>query len=103
MYLLKLAFTQHGSRPSDKYPPRDWDPLVKQTYSVSVETDKGMRKWHLSMFPAKRAVHRLMRVCSRLLHSSYGRSTWHNRLLSSSGRSCGTGRRIPEHTSWQKP
>jgi hypothetical protein len=29
-------------------PPRDWDPLVKQTYSVWVETEKGRRKWHLS-------------------------------------------------------
>lgn len=35
-------------RPSDKQPPRDWDPLVKQTYSVWVDTDKGRRKWHLS-------------------------------------------------------
>ena len=34
--------------PSEKQPPRDWDPLVKQTYSVWVDTDKGRRKWHLS-------------------------------------------------------
>ncbi|KAG1736024.1 Gti1/Pac2 family-domain-containing protein [Suillus lakei] len=35
---------------SDKQPPRDWDPLVKQTYSVWVETDKGRRKWHLTAY-----------------------------------------------------
>ncbi|KAG1725414.1 uncharacterized protein EDB91DRAFT_91519 [Suillus paluster] len=38
------------SGPSDKQPPRDWDPLVKQTYSVWVETDKGRRKWHLTAY-----------------------------------------------------
>ncbi|KAF8198065.1 hypothetical protein BJ912DRAFT_56323 [Pholiota molesta] len=31
-------------------PPRDWDPLVKQTYSVWVQTDKGRRKWHLTAY-----------------------------------------------------
>ncbi|KAE9393216.1 hypothetical protein BT96DRAFT_829564 [Gymnopus androsaceus JB14] len=30
--------------------PRDWDPLVKQTYSVWVETEKGKRKWHLTAY-----------------------------------------------------
>ncbi|KAG1861557.1 Gti1/Pac2 family-domain-containing protein, partial [Suillus subalutaceus] len=35
---------------SEKQPPRDWDPLVKQTYSVWVETDKGRRKWHLTAY-----------------------------------------------------
>ncbi|KAI9571757.1 Gti1/Pac2 family-domain-containing protein, partial [Boletus coccyginus] len=34
----------------DKQPPRDWDPLVKQTYSVWVETEKGRRKWHLTAY-----------------------------------------------------
>ncbi|OAX37913.1 hypothetical protein K503DRAFT_203522 [Rhizopogon vinicolor AM-OR11-026] len=38
------------SGPSDKQPPRDWDPLVKQTYSVWVDTDKGRRKWHLTAY-----------------------------------------------------
>ncbi|PPQ74751.1 hypothetical protein CVT24_003858 [Panaeolus cyanescens] len=36
--------------PSDRQPPRDWDPLVKQTYSVWVETEKGRRKWHLTAY-----------------------------------------------------
>ena len=36
----------------DRHPPRDWDPLVKQTYSVWVETDRGRRKWHLSKSPS---------------------------------------------------
>jgi len=31
-----------------RHPPRDWDPLIKQTYSAWVETDRGRRKWHLS-------------------------------------------------------
>ena len=35
----------------ERQPPRDWDPLVKQTYSVWVETTKGRRKWHLSAQP----------------------------------------------------
>ncbi|KII92657.1 hypothetical protein PLICRDRAFT_104338, partial [Plicaturopsis crispa FD-325 SS-3] len=34
----------------DKQPPPDWDPLVKQTYSVYVETDKGRRKLHLTAY-----------------------------------------------------
>jgi len=31
-----------------RHPPRDWDPLIKQTYSAWVGTDRGRRKWHLS-------------------------------------------------------
>ena len=31
-----------------RHPPRDWDPLIKQTYSAWVETGRGRRKWHLS-------------------------------------------------------
>ncbi|KAF5355448.1 hypothetical protein D9758_006392 [Tetrapyrgos nigripes] len=38
-----------GSERSDKAPP-DWDPLVKQTYSVWTETGKGRRKWHLTAY-----------------------------------------------------
>ena len=34
----------------DKPAPRDWDPLVKQTYSVWVDTPNGRRKWHLSTY-----------------------------------------------------
>ncbi|KAJ3713181.1 Gti1/Pac2 family-domain-containing protein [Lentinula raphanica] len=30
--------------------PKDWDPLVKQTYSVWIETEKGRRKWHLTAY-----------------------------------------------------
>jgi hypothetical protein len=38
------------SHASDATRPRDWDPLVKHTYSVSVNTEKGTRKkWHLSV------------------------------------------------------
>ena len=39
-------------RHSAERPPRDWDPLIKQTYSVWVETDRGRRKWHLSKSPS---------------------------------------------------
>ncbi|KAJ3860625.1 Gti1/Pac2 family-domain-containing protein, partial [Lentinula novae-zelandiae] len=37
---------------SDKPPqaPKDWDPLVKQTYSVWIDTEKGRRKWHLTAY-----------------------------------------------------
>lgn len=27
---------------------KQWDPLVKQTYSVWVDSPRGRRKWHLS-------------------------------------------------------
>ncbi|KAJ3897356.1 hypothetical protein F5879DRAFT_760236, partial [Lentinula edodes] len=30
--------------------PKDWDPLVKQTYSVWIDTEKGRRKWHLTAY-----------------------------------------------------
>lgn len=36
--------------PADTKPPRDWEPLVKQTYSVWVETDNGKRKWHITAY-----------------------------------------------------
>jgi Gti1/Pac2 family transcription factor len=36
---------------SDGQPPRDWDPFVKQTYSVYLnENESNKRKWHLSVF-----------------------------------------------------
>ncbi|KAG8214269.1 hypothetical protein J3R82DRAFT_11083 [Butyriboletus roseoflavus] len=44
---------------SDKQPPRDWDPLVKQTYSVWVETEKGRRKWHLTAYFTQATVDQL--------------------------------------------
>ncbi|KAL4078190.1 Gti1/Pac2 family-domain-containing protein [Scleroderma yunnanense] len=47
------------SGPSDKQPPRDWDPLVKQTYSVWVETEKGRRKWHLTAYFTQATVDQL--------------------------------------------
>lgn len=31
-------------------PPRNWDPFVKQTYSVWADTHKGRRKWHLTAY-----------------------------------------------------
>jgi hypothetical protein len=46
LIFLLLSLGISGS--SQKQPPRDWDPLVKQTYSVWVDTEKGRRKWHLS-------------------------------------------------------
>ncbi|KAH7889092.1 Gti1/Pac2 family-domain-containing protein [Phlebopus sp. FC_14] len=47
------------SSSSDKQPPRDWDPLVKQTYSVWVETEKGRRKWHLTAYFTQATVDQL--------------------------------------------
>ncbi|KIK69278.1 hypothetical protein GYMLUDRAFT_152473, partial [Collybiopsis luxurians FD-317 M1] len=46
---LQLIIPNH-SGPEKQQAPRDWDPLVKQTYSVWVETDKGRRKWHLTAY-----------------------------------------------------
>jgi hypothetical protein len=37
---------------AERLPPPDWDQLIKQTYSVWVETDNGRRKWHLSKSPS---------------------------------------------------
>ncbi|KAF8629892.1 hypothetical protein AX15_003248 [Amanita polypyramis BW_CC] len=45
--------------PSEKHPPRDWDPLIKQTYSVWVDTEKGRRKWHLTAYFTQATVDRL--------------------------------------------
>ncbi|KAL0576345.1 hypothetical protein V5O48_005643 [Marasmius crinis-equi] len=42
-----------------QHPPRDWDPLVKQTYSVWVETEKGKRKWHLTAYFTQATVDQL--------------------------------------------
>ncbi|KAJ7282724.1 Gti1/Pac2 family-domain-containing protein [Mycena rebaudengoi] len=39
--------------------PADWDQLVKQTYSVWVDTDKGRRKWHLTAYFTQTTVDRL--------------------------------------------
>ncbi|KAI6037592.1 Gti1/Pac2 family-domain-containing protein [Pisolithus marmoratus] len=48
-----------NSGSSDKQPPRDWDPLVKQTYSVWVDTEKGRRKWHLTAYFTQATVDQL--------------------------------------------
>ncbi|KAL1721906.1 Gti1/Pac2 family-domain-containing protein [Schizophyllum commune] len=52
------------TRPSnDKQPPRDWDPLVKQTYSVfRVSPDLGTRKWHITAYFTQNTVDRLNTV-----------------------------------------
>ncbi|KAJ6597429.1 hypothetical protein B0H10DRAFT_2231990 [Mycena sp. CBHHK59/15] len=39
--------------------PVGWDQLVKQTYSVWVETEKGRRKWHLTAYFTQATVDRL--------------------------------------------
>ncbi|KAL9711525.1 hypothetical protein Ac2012v2_004596 [Leucoagaricus gongylophorus] len=44
---------------TNPHPPRDWDPLVKQTYSVWVETDRGRRKWHLTAYFTQATVDQL--------------------------------------------
>lgn len=49
--LPKCLKSYHSGKSVEVKPPRDWDPLVKQTYSVWVETEKGRRKWHLSKHP----------------------------------------------------
>ncbi|KAF8893452.1 Gti1/Pac2 family-domain-containing protein [Infundibulicybe gibba] len=49
----------HQGTATAKHPPRDWDPLVKQTYSVWVETEKGRRKWHLTAYFTQATVDQL--------------------------------------------
>ncbi|PFH49750.1 hypothetical protein AMATHDRAFT_146849, partial [Amanita thiersii Skay4041] len=49
----------HAGSQAERLPPRDWDPLVKQTYSVWVETGKGRRKWHLTAYFTQATVDRL--------------------------------------------
>ena len=54
---------------TEKQPPRDWDPLVKQTYSVFVTTEKGPRKWHLSKFAFLDSINALI-IYSRVFYSN---------------------------------
>ncbi|ESK90893.1 hypothetical protein Moror_16479 [Moniliophthora roreri MCA 2997] len=57
-YERSVPDTQAGSS-EKQHPPRDWDPLVKQTYSVWVETEKGRRKWHLTAYFTQATVDQL--------------------------------------------
>ncbi|KAF8902899.1 hypothetical protein CPB84DRAFT_1775145 [Gymnopilus junonius] len=49
-YYEKYSPPPDANHPGNNQPPRDWDQLVKQTYSVWVETGKGRRKWHLTAY-----------------------------------------------------
>ncbi|GLB37788.1 putative gti1/Pac2 family protein [Lyophyllum shimeji] len=42
--------------------PHDWDQLVKQTYSVWVDTEKGRRKWHLTAYFTDKTVNDLSTI-----------------------------------------
>lgn len=45
----RMRFNPTAILQSDGQPPRDWDPYVKQTYSVYLnENENNKRKWHLS-------------------------------------------------------
>ncbi|TEB30387.1 hypothetical protein FA13DRAFT_1630840 [Coprinellus micaceus] len=48
--------------PPDAKPPRDWEPLVKQTYSVWVDTESGRRKWHLTAYFTQGTIDQLRSV-----------------------------------------
>ncbi|KAI9507485.1 hypothetical protein F5148DRAFT_111128 [Russula earlei] len=42
---------KYDDRAADGQPPRDWDPYVKQTYSVYLNASEGnKRKWHLTAY-----------------------------------------------------
>ncbi|EJD02639.1 uncharacterized protein FOMMEDRAFT_86091 [Fomitiporia mediterranea MF3/22] len=41
---------------------KHWDPLVKQTYSVWVDSPRGRRKWHLTAYFTQATVDRLQTV-----------------------------------------
>src|SRR5579863_9882096 len=50
---LRMRFNPTAILQSDGQPPRDWDPYVKQTYSVYLnENENNKRKWHLSASPS---------------------------------------------------
>ncbi|KAJ7049677.1 hypothetical protein C8F01DRAFT_1181515 [Mycena amicta] len=40
----------NGTTSTSVPPPQGWEQLVKQTYSVFVETPRGRRKWHLTAY-----------------------------------------------------
>ncbi|KAJ7761002.1 hypothetical protein B0H16DRAFT_1531431 [Mycena metata] len=40
-------------------PPVGWEQLIKQTYSVWIETERGRRKWHLTAYYTQTTVDRL--------------------------------------------
>ncbi|TFK25201.1 hypothetical protein FA15DRAFT_668735 [Coprinopsis marcescibilis] len=42
--------SSQGGPHTEAKPPRDWEPMVKQTYSVWVDTENGRRKWHLTAY-----------------------------------------------------
>ncbi|EAU91077.2 hypothetical protein CC1G_03245 [Coprinopsis cinerea okayama7 len=48
-YMPPPDMNANGSGSEGK-PPRDWEPMVKQTYSVWVDTENGRRKWHLTAY-----------------------------------------------------
>ncbi|KAI0049959.1 hypothetical protein FA95DRAFT_1603964 [Auriscalpium vulgare] len=51
---------KNGDGPSTESAPRDWDPLVKQTYSVFVNDGSShRRKWHLTAYFTQATVDRL--------------------------------------------
>ncbi|KZP34423.1 hypothetical protein FIBSPDRAFT_846547 [Athelia psychrophila] len=60
-YYEKYTPPHDASQPNsqDRPAPRDWDPLVKQTYSVWVETPNGRRKWHLTAYFTQATVDQL--------------------------------------------
>ncbi|VDB85224.1 unnamed protein product [Peniophora sp. CBMAI 1063] len=59
--------TQPATSDNEK-PPRDWDPLVKQTYSVYVNPHPGQpepnppKKWHLTAYYTESSIDRLRAV-----------------------------------------
>jgi len=58
-YYEKFVPLPETSSLSEKMSSRVWDPLVKQTYSVWVETERGRRKWHLTAYFTQATVDRL--------------------------------------------
>ncbi|KAF8964972.1 hypothetical protein BDZ97DRAFT_1645984, partial [Flammula alnicola] len=53
------ADSNHLRTTAERQPPHDWDPLVKQTYSVWVDTEKGRRKWHLTAYFSEATIDQL--------------------------------------------
>ncbi|KAI0030406.1 Gti1/Pac2 family-domain-containing protein, partial [Vararia minispora EC-137] len=68
-YVSHHRLTPRSLIPADSQrPPRDWDPLVKQTYSVFVNPNPGEpepsppKKWHLTAYYTENSIDRMHSV-----------------------------------------
>ncbi|KIY70646.1 hypothetical protein CYLTODRAFT_419600 [Cylindrobasidium torrendii FP15055 ss-10] len=46
----EFLFYREMHTDNNSQPARGWEPLIKQTYSALVQTERGTRKWHLTAY-----------------------------------------------------